>query len=152
MLRSLHRLKDFEEICGRIDKLSENSSAKWGKMNVPQMLKHCTLVLEVPLQKTILPKKNFLIKTIGILTKKEMKLFKNGIPPNMPTFEVLRAENQYHFQDAKEELLFAMKEYLNLADSGKLPENHELFGKMEPKDWGFLEYKHLHHHLKQFGV
>ena len=25
-------------------------------------------------------------------------------------------------------------------------------GKMTKFDWGFLEYKHLHHHLKQFNV
>jgi len=27
-----------------------------------------------------------------------------------------------------------------------------LFGKMEERDWGFLEYKHLDHHLKQFNL
>ena len=29
---------------------------------------------------------------------------------------------------------------------------HPVFGKMSPTDWGVLGYKHIDHHLKQFGV
>ena len=152
MLRSLHREKDLEELKLRILNLKEDCRPKWGRMDSSQMLTHCRLVLEVPLGTTVLPKTPRLIRTIGIITKKEMELFNNGIPPNMPTFTVLRPGLPCDFLLARQNLLNTMDRYCALADSGKLPAEHALFGKMEPKDWGFLEYKHLNHHLIQFGI
>ena len=151
MLKTLNRKRDFEEIKFRISKLKDKDSSKWGRMNAAQMLQHCSLVLEIPLGKTILPKKGILIKTIGIITKKEMKFFNNGIPPNMPTYDILCVKSICCFESARKNLYATMDGYYELYESGKLPRYHELFGKMNPKDWGFLEYKHLHHHLKQFG-
>jgi len=29
---------------------------------------------------------------------------------------------------------------------------HPLFGRMSPRDWGVLLYKHCDHHFRQFGV
>ena len=29
---------------------------------------------------------------------------------------------------------------------------HAFFGPMKPDEWGILMYKHLDHHLRQFGV
>jgi len=29
---------------------------------------------------------------------------------------------------------------------------HPIFGKFTPEQWGKMEYKHLNHHLTQFGV
>ncbi len=29
---------------------------------------------------------------------------------------------------------------------------HSFFGKMTPEEWAILMYKHLDHHLRQFGV
>lgn len=37
------------EVCQRIANLTEQSRAKWGKMDVAQMLAHCTASLQVPL-------------------------------------------------------------------------------------------------------
>ncbi|WP_367269084.1 hypothetical protein [uncultured Chryseobacterium sp.] len=45
-----------------------------------------------------------------------------------------------------------LDDYLMYFKNGSLPDHHVLFGKMQEKDWGFLEYKHLDHHLKQFDV
>jgi transposase InsO family protein len=29
---------------------------------------------------------------------------------------------------------------------------HSFFGRMTPEEWAILTYKHLDHHLRQFGV
>jgi len=44
-----------------------------------------------------------------------------------------------------------MDRFLQTCEQKKLPKNHPLFGSMTPEDWGFLQYKHMNHHLKQFG-
>ncbi len=152
MLNSLHRLCDQDEVKQRLSALAEDAEARWGRMNATQMLKHCRLVLEIPQGKISVPEPPRIIRFVGIVTKTEMKIFKNGIPRNMPTFAELRAEECTDYTTEMVDLLHTLDGYCALADAGKLPDRHPLFGKMQPKDWGFLEYKHLDHHLKQFGL
>lgn len=116
------------------------------------MLHHCRLVLEIPAGKVVLPRKNMFVRLIGICAKREMAIFNNGIPRNMPTFEVIRCTDAGDFESEKTALLNALEEYCQLAQENTLPESHELFGKLTRDQWSFLEYKHLHHHLKQFNV
>ena len=81
-----------------------------------------------------------------------MQLFNNGIPRNMPTFQKLIINFECAFDEEQQNLLKTLDDYLVHFQNGNLPDHHVLFGKMEEKDWGFLEYKHLDHHLKQFNV
>lgn len=149
---SLLHPKNLIEIQQRIHRLNEESERKWGKMNVGQMLRHCDNILKVGLGKIILPKTNIFIKTIGNFTKTEMKIFNNGIPRNMPTFATVKVSENCNFEKSRTELLSTIKEFLEKAEKNNLISQHELFGKMTTNDWGFMEYKHLDHHLKQFGV
>ncbi|WP_228377074.1 DUF1569 domain-containing protein [Chryseobacterium sp. FH2] len=150
--KSLHNRIYFDEIVERISHLSENSPKKWGKMNVSQMMKHCDLILQIPLKKVEIPKINIFLQYVGIFTKVEMQIFNNGIPHNMPTFQKVIVNFECDFEKAKQDLLEKLNEYWYAYQNNNLPEKHNLFGKMEEKDWGFLEYKHLNHHLKQFNV
>jgi hypothetical protein len=149
---SLHNPVYFNKIVERISQLTENSHRKWGKMDVSQMLCHCNLVLQVPLQKIDLPNINILFETIGAVTKVEMQIFNNGIPRNMPTFKKLIVNFECDFEDSRTQLLKTLNEYQLAYEKHNLPQKHSLFGSMIEKDWGFLEYKHLNHHLKQFNV
>ena len=148
----MHNSVYFNKIVERISQLTENSQKKWGKMNVSQMLFHCHLVLQVPLQKIELPKINAFFKIIGTVTKIEMQIFNNGIPGNMPTFKKLIVNFECDFEDSRTQLLKTLDEYRLAYENKNLPQKHSLFGNMTEKDWGFLEYKHLDHHLKQFNV
>nr|WP_262908787.1 hypothetical protein [Chryseobacterium turcicum] len=121
-------------------------------MNVSQMLVHCDLILQIALKKIILPPINFLFKSIGIFVKREIQIFNNGIPRNMPTFKKVIVNFECNFEEAKNNLLKRLDEYQLASKQHILPNKHELFGKMKEKDWGFMEYKHLNHHLKQFNV
>ncbi|MBV8327393.1 MAG: DUF1569 domain-containing protein [Chryseobacterium sp.] len=135
-----------------MSKLSENSPGKWGQMNVSQMFKHCDLVLQVALGKIELPRINPLFEAIGIMTKMEMYVFNNGIPRNMPTFQKLIVNFECDFDESKTNLLKTLEEFRTACKNNILPDHHRLFGNMTEKDWQFLEYKHLDHHLKQFNV
>lgn len=142
----------YKEIIDRISQLSADSHRKWGKMDVGQMLTHCDLVLQVALRKIELPRINPLFRIIGIVTKLEMYVFNNGIPRNMPTFQKLIVNFEYDFDESKTNLLKTLEEFREACENRKLPDSHRLFGNMTEKDWEFLEYKHLDHHLKQFNV
>ncbi|MDV7695908.1 DUF1569 domain-containing protein [Chryseobacterium soli] len=152
MKKSLHNRADFEEIRQRISGLSEDSPAKWGKMKAAQMMKHCDLVLQVALKNIDLPCVNVIFGAIGIMAKIEMQLFNNGIPRNMPTFQKLIVNFECDFDETKKGLLQTLEAYWKAFEHRNLPDRHELFGEMTEKDWGFLEYKHLNHHFKQFNI
>lgn len=150
--KSLHNAEDFNEIVERLNFLTVNAKADWGKMNAAQMLSHCNKILKVANGELILPKINPFLKLIGIITKKEMWLLNNGIPPNMPTFDLVKVNNNCSFESCKTEILKSLEKFQIISQEGKLPEQHPLFGVMSHKDWGFLQFKHLNHHLKQFGL
>ena len=152
MRKSLHNLSDVNEIINRIHLLHENSPRKWGSMNVSQMMVHCAKILEIPNKNLQLRNPHFLIKVIGVVTKYELRIFNNGIPLNMPTFKEVIVNETCDFLESKKYLLTTLDEYVWNASQNNLPKTHQLFGKMTKFDWGFLEYKHLHHHLKQFNV
>ena len=152
MRKSLHNPDDVLEIKRRISDLRPDSERKWGKMTAAQMLTHCSEVLKVAMKKTVLPKTFFLFRWIGIITKYEMKIFDNGIPPNMPGFKKLIINFECDFEASKKELLKTLDEYGDFRKHQKLLSQHELFGEMTEENWGFLGYKHLNHHLKQFSV
>ncbi|MDR2235858.1 MAG: DUF1569 domain-containing protein [Chryseobacterium sp.] len=150
--KSLHNPDHFNEITERISRLTENTPAQWGRMDVCQMLKHCDLVLQVALKKVELPAINVFFATIGTVTKMEMRAFNNGIPRNMPTFQKLIVNFECDFDESKTNLLNTLNLFREASQRKELPDRHRLFGIMTEKDWGFLEYKHLNHHLKQFNV
>jgi hypothetical protein len=150
--KSLHNRVDFEEIRQRISWLSEDSPSQWGKMKAAQMMRHCDLILQVALRKVDLPAINVLFRAIGIMAKIEMQLFNNGIPRNMPTFQKLIVNFECDFDETKKGLLQTLEEYWEAFENKNLPDRHALFGSMKEKDWGFLEYKHLNHHFKQFNI
>ena len=152
MRKSLNNPKDFDEIKTRILRIEEHAERKWGKMNAAQMLRNCERILQVGFGKIVLPKINPFIKSIGILTKIEMNIFNNGIPPNMPTFKEVIIKENCNFEKSRQELLASIDEFAEKSAKNNLLSEHALFGKMTKEDWGFMEYKHLDHHLKQFGV
>ncbi len=148
--KSLSNPDDLAEIIIRLNSLSENSPRKWGRMTVAQMLKHCEKTLHVGMGKIVLPKTPYVIRLIGICAKKEIRLFDNGIPRNMPTYKALKLKESCKFEEAKESFLISLNEFLVALNENTLIPHHQLFGKMNNEDWGFLQYKHLDHHLKQF--
>lgn len=152
MKKSLFNEKDLHEIKERIGCLTQNSQRKWGRMDVAQMLFHCDKILQVSFGKVILRRKNIIIRTIGIVTMKEMRILNNGIPHNMPTFREVKVAHKCSFEDCRKNLLVTIDEFIKKSKNNGLVHHHELFGEMKLEDWGFMEYKHLHHHLNQFGV
>lgn len=152
MRKNLLRDADFYEVSARIQNLRQDLKPAWGRMDAAQMCRHCETVLQVVLGNIILPKQNILIRSIGIVTKYEMELFNNGIPPNMPTFSQVKISVPCSFTESKDALLRTLEQFKSLGERDALIKRHSLFGKMNSFDHGFLQYKHLNHHLKQFHV
>jgi hypothetical protein len=141
-----------DEIIERIQKLQPTSKPEWGKMSADQMLAHCNVTYEYIYE----PGKH---KKPGALFKFMMKLFvknaivnekpykKNG--PTGPDFKVTATKN---FEEEKSRLIdYILQTQALGAEHFDGKESHG-FGALNKKEWNNMFYKHLDHHLRQFGV
>jgi hypothetical protein len=149
-MESLFNKTVTDEIIERINKLSPDSQKKWGKMSVSQMLAHCNEPFrqafgEMKLKRTIPG-----ILFGGIVKKKVLgdKPFKEGLP----TDKEFIIKDDRNFEEEKNKLIENYKRFSEGKGNNLTSDPHPFFGKMSVEDWDLLFYKHIDHHLRQFGA
>jgi hypothetical protein len=137
-----------QDIIARINKLTPESKPLWGKMNVAQMLAH----LQVPIgvaEGTQKLKRTFFGRIVGPMVKSILyndKPFKRSLPTD-PSF--VMTGNEKDFETEKQKLLVIVS---NFSEASIVNETHTFFGKLTKEQWSKGTWKHLDHHLQQFGV
>jgi Protein of unknown function (DUF1569) len=134
----------------RIAQLAPQSPAQWGKMQVAQMLAHCKEAFKVPLSDAPLPRM-FMGRILGWMFKAQLfgeKPYKKGLPTS-PAFII---KDERNFETEKQQLNQLITQFHKAGPDnvGKFP--HPFFGTLSKEEWGKGMYKHLDHHLQQFGV
>ncbi|WP_299125542.1 DUF1569 domain-containing protein [uncultured Winogradskyella sp.] len=138
----------YEEITSRVSKLNKDTSPIWGKMKVGQMLYHCQMPLNI-----ILKKEDYGVKPnwlVNLLFKKSMyndKLWRK----NLPTAPGFKITDDKDFEREKTKITNLINE-LNAQRAKEEWHPHPAFGELTKDQWGKMQYKHLDHHLRQFGV
>lgn len=138
-----------EELVARIGALSESDRALWGKMSVGQMVRHCVLSQEWFLSGRRL-KVKFVGRLIGgLIFKQVMKT--ERMRKNSPTLtELIVTDTNIDLSRERQALAGLVREYGTYAyPAGGFV--HPFFGKMTREQMGYFVYKHLDHHLRQFG-
>ncbi|MBR9853294.1 MAG: DUF1569 domain-containing protein [Algicola sp.] len=140
-----------EELIDRIDKISENNKAEWGKMSLIQMLKHNTYW-----NKWILGKEDhtykqaFIGKIFGKIALKKMIKDEKPLDKNIPTSDQFKAkESTGNIESEKSDWILLVKQYESYNNPSFI---HDFIGKMTKEQIGILVYKHTDHHLRQFGI
>ena len=136
-----------QDIINRINKLTPQTQRRWGKMDVAQMLAHVQLPINCAYG-THKVKGSFLLKLLGPLFKGVLyneKPYKHGLPTD-PTYVIVDAKN---FEAEKQTLLELVKRF---SPETVVLLNHPVWGKMTKEQWSKATWKHLDHHLSQFGV
>ncbi|QEC77366.1 DUF1569 domain-containing protein [Mucilaginibacter ginsenosidivorax] len=136
------------EIIDRIGTLNESSTAQWGKMTVYQMLKHCSLWEEMVLGKTMY-KQSFIGKLFGKMALKGMLKDDSPVKKNMPTVPGFNITGTGDVEAEKAKWIELIHEEENFANHNFV---HPFFGKMTKEQIGCFAYKHIDHHLRQFGA
>lgn len=149
-MQSLFDADTYNSIIERMNKLSPNTERQWGKMNVAQMLAHCKEAFKVPLSEKPMPR-----MLLGILLGWAFKSKLYSDEPwkkNLPTAPNFIIKNEREFNKEKQELMEMVHQFYTKGakEAGKFP--HPMFGKLTTEQWGQSMYKHLDHHLQQFGV
>ncbi|MFT5234288.1 MAG: hypothetical protein ACI9UK_001735 [Candidatus Krumholzibacteriia bacterium] len=141
--------KEFEAAFWRIETLRHDNPALWGKMNVAQMLAHCSEVQEVFNGKEL---KNtpWFLKLMGGYIRK-MVFNDKPFPHSTRTHSQYIVDDERDFESEKLRLVAALN---SLKNGAPHPDNarHPLFGEMSQQEKTVASFKHLDHHLQQFGV
>lgn len=137
------------EIITRLDKIQPDAQPKWGKMNAAQMMAHCQQPFYVFFGEKKL-KRGLMGILFGKAAKKKLTSHKPW-PHNLPTAKAFKISDPKEFQTEKAKLI---NEINRFAHDGYTvtAQKHPFFGKMSSQEWATLAYKHLDHHLQQFGA
>lgn len=149
-MNSIYDKTSNQAIIERINKLTPDSEALWGKMTVDQMLSHCIAPIDLALGNSKL-KVNFIMQLLGKILKKKI-LNSNEFKKNSPTAPSFIRNNKYNFEDVKSELIQKFSTFSELKHQAIKRKEHPFFGKMSYEDWDKLHWMHIDHHLRQFGV
>ena len=149
-MKNIYEADTIQELTQRLNTLTPETKGQWGKMNVSQMLAHCCTPIEVALGEKM-PKAAFIGKLIGRFVKGVVtneKPFKQ----NMPTDKSFIVTDSRNFEQEKKKLLNLLNRMQSGGPTAMANKKHPFFGPMTPKEWSNATYKHMDHHLKQFGA
>ena len=136
----------------RLAKLGPGSERQWGKMTAPQMLAHCCVSLQWALGEVV-PDRSFVgLRIIGRLIKPMALKESEPLRRNSPTVKSLVITDERDLGTEREKLSGLLERFAAGGAAGCTKHPHSFFGKMTPEEWAVLMYKHLDHHLRQFGV
>jgi hypothetical protein len=147
-MKSIFNEADYTEIVNRLNKLTPSSPRKWGKMDAAQMLAHCNMIHRQLLGK-IPPGKlpNFVLRWII----KRIILSPKPYKPSLPTGPEMIKANPEDFEKEKREMLEYLEDIYRKGESYDW-RPHAAIGKLTGKEWGWVLWKHLDHHFRQFSA
>jgi hypothetical protein len=134
----------------RIAALTPARAAAWGEMDVAAMLGHCAAGLEMARGTLIIPR-TFLGRLLGPVFKSQFT-GEGVFGKNSPTSPALKTPSGRNFDAEKQKLLTTLRAFAEAGEAGATRHPHPFFGPLTPAQWGVGMYKHLDHHLRQFGV
>jgi hypothetical protein len=150
-MRNIFQPDASREIKERLSRLQPDSERQWGKMNPAQAVAHCCKGMEQALG-DVRPPRMLIGRLIGGFIKSKALGDDAPIRRNsgtVPGFEVL---DQRDFLAECRRLNGLIDRVIASGPSGCTDHPHSFFGHMTPEQWGILMYKHLDHHLRQFGA
>lgn len=136
-----------DELIKRINSLNENSTAQWGKMNIYQMIKHCTLWEEM-MQGKQKYKQAFIGRIFGKMALKNVLKDNAPLKRSTPTIPELKITGNGDVTAEKAKWIHGIEGYADFLNTGLV---HPFFGKMTKEQIGYFVYKHSDHHLRQFN-
>jgi hypothetical protein len=149
-MRTIYEPAVCSSIIERIERLSPGSQRQWGTMDVSQMLAHCNETMKVVTDRSV-TKRTLLGRLLGPLFRAEY-LGEKPLRRNSPTNPMFVITDEREFLREKEMLLRLVRQFSEGGEANCTKQPHSFFGRFTPAEWGISTYKHLDHHLQQFGV
>jgi hypothetical protein len=150
-MKNLFESARVEEVKKRMAQLKTDSERQWGKMNAAQAVAHCSGGLELALGDRM-PPRMLLGRIIGRVVKPKVLENDEPLRRNSPTVKGLVIQDERDLGMERERLRGLIDRFVAAGPKGCTTHPHSFFGRLTPEEWAILMYKHLDHHLRQFGV
>ena len=150
-MKNLYEAATVEELKQRIARLEPGSQRQWGKMNAGQAVAHCSGPLEWAVGDSC-PPRMFLGWILGPIVKAKVLRDETPMGRNAPTAKSLVVADERNLEVEQKRLFALIDRFVAAGPKGCTTHPHTFFGRLTPEEWATLMYKHLDHHLRQFGV
>jgi hypothetical protein len=149
-MKNLFEAATVTEVKGRVSALRPESERVWGTMNAAQMLAHCSVSMEGAVGDRH-PPRIFVGRLLGPIAKPDF-LNEKPMKHNSPTDKSFVISDSRDFAAERERLLGLIDRFAAGGPGGCTRHPHSFFGALSPEEWVRGMYKHLDHHLRQFGA
>jgi hypothetical protein len=150
-MRTLFEPTAVDGVQARLQRLQPGHQRLWGTMTVAQAIAHCSAGLEMALGDRR-PPRVLIGRIIGPLIKRFALGNDEPMRPNSPTVPDLVVSDARDFEPERTRLAGLIDRFAVGGAARCTTHPHPFFGRLTPDQWAELMYKHLDHHLRQFGV
>ena len=150
-MKTLWQPDSVQELKDRMSHLLPDTPRLWGKMTPAQAMAHCTLAMELACGDRR-PPRMLIGRLIGSIIKP--MAFKESEPMrrNSPTIPGFQVSDTRDLAAECDNLARAIDRFAAAGPSGCTDHPHSFFGRLTPDEWSMRMYKHIDHHLQQFGA
>lgn len=144
-----------DEVVSRIERLTPETRPQWGKMDAAQMLAHCNRIYEMAYDThydTKHPPPNAFVRLLLRTFLKKVVVGEGKYRRNSRTAPAFLVSNEVDFMNEKARTIAYMNTTQALGSAHFNGKNSPSFGPLTAREWSNLFYKHIDHHLEQFGV
>jgi len=150
-MKSVFSKEETDKLLSRINNLTQSSRPFWGEMNVSQMLAHCNVPYEM-IYTDNYPKPNLFKRFLLKIFVKKAVVGEKPYPKNGRTAPQFIITDDRDFEKEKKQLISYLIKTQELGENYFNNKENHSFGRLTKEEWNRMFYKHLDHHLKQFGV
>lgn len=140
-----------DELKARVAHLRTNPAPQWGKMTAAQAAAHCSIALEMARGERKLPRV-LIGRLFGRLVKPMVLKDDAPMQRNAPTSPEMKIVDDRNLDAECARLVEQIERVASGGPRGITTNPHPFFGDLTPEEWGILQYKHVDHHLRQFGA
>jgi hypothetical protein len=135
-------------LLARVERVTADSRPQWGKMNAEQMLTHLVKSLQMATGEVV-------AKTVWTPVRytplRQLIVYLLPWPKNVATARELLPSNPVALEEGRRALVRVIEDIAARSSQREWPE-HPAFGPVGRRGWGVVAWRHVDHHLRQFGV
>jgi hypothetical protein len=148
MPKSLSNTHARQELLDRLERLTPEATPRWGTMTAPQMLAHLADWMLMAKGELKVALRN---RPQRYPPLKQLLIYWLPFPKGIQTSPELIGRTPLEWASERAAVRRHVQSFENLNQKATWPE-HPVFGKMTPKEWSVFAYRHMDHHLRQFGM
>lgn len=157
-MHSLLRPDSRDALRRRLARLEPTTPARWGRFTAPRMLAHAIQSLRMMTGELAVPTEQvpWLVRHAPL---RQLLIYVLPFPKGLPTSAALLtrpaaepASLSPAAWQAERQELGRVLDAIGARPPGTAWPAHPAFGPMSGRDWGALQYRHLDHHFRQFGL